>query len=302
MARPAARFALCETERLSSSHRIFTPDSAGHRVENEVRRVSLQPRNPGLRGVLAEAATSRHRPDPAGLPGVAFLGSLSLVQDSTGMLSSCWELVEAAASDDRVQRSALYARYEPVVRAFFCARWGLDGRHDRVRAAVQETFFELFRPGSPSDHNAYDASFRDYLLEVVRETAPPFEERAAEAAQHDLAAQLTVENDAVVLHAFDRAWARSLVRQAGALQRERASEHRGGAMLRCQLIEMRFNEGLSLGAAGAKMGLQGETLRTAYAKAGREFAAALREVIREHDPSRPAEVDRTCKNIGRLLN
>src|SRR5687767_9822570 len=138
---------------------------------------------------------------------------------------TCWTLIRDAAAGDAVARDQFAAVYLPVVRAYLVARWRTS-RHSADDAA-QDVFVECFRAGGLLEKAApdRDGGFRAFLLGAVRNVARRHEGRARPA--EPLPAGVP-DDDTGPAEAFDRAWARSLLKEAARAQ-ERTANRTGPA-------------------------------------------------------------------------
>jgi RNA polymerase sigma-70 factor (ECF subfamily) len=101
--------------------------------------------------------------------------------------------------------------------------------------------------------------------------------------------------------AFDRAWARALLREAARLQEAKARAAGEAAGRRVELLRLRFHEGLPIRDIAGRWQADPAALHHEYAKARREFKAALGEVVAFHHPGSAAEVEQECANLLALL-
>ena len=95
--------------------------------------------------------------------------------------------------------------------------------------------------------------------------------------------------------AFDRAWARAILREAAGRQEQRAAE--AAARQRVELLRLRFHDGLPIREIARRWGADPAALHHEYARARQEFKAALLEVVAFHHPGSPAEVERACAEL-----
>ena len=64
---------------------------------------------------------------------------------------------------------------------------------------------------------------------------------------------------------------------------------------------MRFEDGLAIRQIAERWGFDAARLHHEYARARREFLAALREVVAFHHPGSRAAIDRECAELLALL-
>jgi RNA polymerase sigma-70 factor (ECF subfamily) len=211
---------------------------------------------------------------------------------------TCWTLIRGAAGGDPAARERFARVYLPVVKAYLTARWR-GGRE--VDDAAQDVFVECFRSGGlleKADPNR-DGGFRAFLLGAVRNVARRHEakKRLAERLPADLPAE-----DTGPAEAFDRAWARALLREAARVQQEGAERSGPAAVRRVRLLRARFHDGLPIRDIAAKWGEDPAKLHHEYATAREEFRAALRSVVAFHHPgATPADLDRAAGELLDLL-
>jgi len=221
--------------------------------------------------------------------------------------STCWTLIRGAASGDARAREAFALRYVPVVRAYLMARWRTPLLRERVEDAVQDAFFECFRPeGVLARLDAgRPGGFRPFLMGVLRNVARRAEERFTRERGHreavpDLEA---VEADEESLsQVVDRAWAREILREAGERQRDDAARTGDEAVRRIELLHLRFREGLPIREIAERWGVPADRLHHEYARARKEFRQALERTVRDHhggtDTEVAEEIDRVLEAVG----
>jgi RNA polymerase sigma-70 factor (ECF subfamily) len=212
--------------------------------------------------------------------------------------ATCWTLIRGAAGGDPAARDRFARIYLPVVRAYFAARW--CGRRD-VDDAAQDVFVECFRAGGLLEKvdPRRPGGFRAFLLGAARNVARRHEARKQFDAR--LPADLPAD-DTGPEHAFDRAWARALLREAAAVQQRSAEQASPAAVRRVQLLRLRFGDGLPIRGIAARWGEDPAKLHHEYATARDEFRAALRDVVAFHHPGASnGDVDRACADLLGLL-
>jgi RNA polymerase sigma-70 factor (ECF subfamily) len=97
---------------------------------------------------------------------------------------------------------------------------------------------------------------------------------------------------------FDQAWARALVRQASARQAARAREAGPEALQRVEILRLRFQEGLPIREIATMRSTDPVRVHRDYARARREFRAALVDVVAETMPGTPpSDVEQECARL-----
>jgi RNA polymerase sigma-70 factor (ECF subfamily) len=212
--------------------------------------------------------------------------------------ATCWTLIRDAAGGDPAARDRFARVYLPVIRAYLAARWRAAPRPPDADDAAQDVFVECFRAGGLLEKAdpGRGGGFRAFLLGAVRNVARRHEGRRRPAAP--LPADLAAD-DTGPAEAFDRAWARALLREAARVQQRWAEAAGPAAVRRVKLLRLRFGDGLPIRDIAGRWGEDAAKLHHEYATARDEFRAALREVVAFHHPGdTAAETDRRC---GELL-
>jgi RNA polymerase sigma factor (sigma-70 family) len=221
--------------------------------------------------------------------------------------TTCWTVIEAAAAGCAHEREVFARRYQALVRSYLAARWcGSSLWLDDLDDAVQDVFVECFKQGGMLARVERDrpGGFRAFLYGVVRNVARRVEAcrgRDRKAAGEVDLDQFPAEEESQARQ-FDRAWARSLLREAARLQEEHARRAGAAALRRVELLRLRFHDGLPIRVIAARWQIDAATLHHEYARARQEFKAALAEVVAFHHPGTPAEVERECANLLSLLS
>ncbi len=212
---------------------------------------------------------------------------------------TCWLLIRDAANGDAAARERFARVYLPLVRTYLAARWR-NAPHSAEDAA-QDVFVECFRAGGLLDKADPDRAggFRAFLLGAVRNVARRHETRVRPAEQ--LPAELPAD-DTTPAAAFDRAWARALLKEATRVQVESATRAGRAAERRVELLRLRFGEGLPIRAIAARWQVDAAQLHHEYATARAEFRAALRGVVAFHQPGCPVgDLDSACAELLAIL-
>jgi RNA polymerase sigma factor (sigma-70 family) len=219
--------------------------------------------------------------------------------------STCWTVIEAAAAGCAAEREAFAHRYHAVVRGYLAARWRNRPLRCDLDDAVQEVFVECFKQGGMLARAQRDrcGGFRAFLYGVVRNVARRLEAQRGRSRQAagDVDLDQFPADEESQARLFDRAWARSLLREAAQRQEDHARRAGAAALRRVELLRLRFHDGLPIRTIAARWQIEAATLHHEYAKARQEFKAALAEVVAFHHPGPPAEIEKECANLLSLL-
>jgi RNA polymerase sigma-70 factor (ECF subfamily) len=219
--------------------------------------------------------------------------------------STCWTSIQAAADGNAADRDIFGRRYGPVVRVYLASRWRASPWLGELDDAVQEVFVECFKQGgvlAKADRQR-PGGFRAFLFGVARHVALRVETAKVRerqpAGDHNL--ELIADSNAALSVVFDRAWARTLLREGADRQSSRAGQLGAGAVRRVELLRLRFHEGLPIRDIAQMWGVEPAALHHEYAKARTEFKEALLEVVAFHQPGTAAEVELACAELLALL-
>jgi RNA polymerase sigma-70 factor (ECF subfamily) len=206
-----------------------------------------------------------------------------------------WSVIRRVRDGDASAGAEFAETYGPVVRAILCARWRGSQLLSDVEDTAQDVFVDLLKPDGALRRADSEApgGFRAYLYGVVRIAIRRAEER------HRLRRERTSGDsspppepsapDESVSRAFDRAWARALLKQAAALQKARAAAQGPAALRRVELLHLRFNEDRPIREIAALWGEDPSRVHHQYAQAREEFKAALRDLVEETEPGLSAD-------------
>ena len=224
---------------------------------------------------------------------------------------TCWILIREAAAGDAEARAGFTRRYLPVVKGYLTARWGRGPLAGEIDDAVQEVFLDCFRRGGALERNdaAAGGGFLAFLLGVVRMTALHFETRRAREHQRqhrrrgdtDFRIEEAVADEDSLSRIFDREWARAMMREANRLLVEKARAAGEDSLRRVELLRLRFQKGMPIRDIAQLWNVDPDRLHHQYARARRDFADALREVVGLHQGCSPAELKEQCRRIYDLL-
>ena len=147
--------------------------------------------------------------------------------------------------------------------------------------------------------------FAAFLYGVVRNVALRFEAkqfRADPGVTQEVAFDDLPAPGETFSRLFDRSWAKAMVREAAALQVERAAESGGDAARRSELLRLRFFDGLPIREIARRWGTDPAVVHHEYAKARTEFRKALGDVVAFDHPGSPEEIEARCHDLLSLLN
>jgi RNA polymerase sigma factor (sigma-70 family) len=221
--------------------------------------------------------------------------------------STCWTLIQAAATGRAGDRDEFARRYGPVAREYLAARWRASPCLHELDDAVQEVFVECFKEGGVLERaeRGRPGGFRAFLYGVVRNVALRLETRRARVREQPPPSGVELDQiareEAALSGVFDRAWARAILREAARRHEENARRAGAAASQRVELLRLRFHEGLPIRAIAQRWGRDPAILHHEYAKARDEFRTALGEVMSFHHPGSPAEIEDECRKLIALF-
>jgi RNA polymerase sigma factor (sigma-70 family) len=221
--------------------------------------------------------------------------------------ATCWTLIEGAAAGDRGARDTFAERYLPLVRDYLEARWRARLSRTELEDAVQDVFVECLKSEGVLEHNRArrGQGFQGYLLGAVRNVALRIEERGARRLDSTPHSASELErlpaDEASSSRVFDRSWAATIMRQAAERQQEVARAHGVVALRRVELLRRIFQDGQRIADIAREWGEPPEGLHREYARARKEFAGALREIVAFHAPESDAAIERECAELIDLL-
>jgi len=221
--------------------------------------------------------------------------------------STCWTVIQGAAAGSAADRDDFVRRYAPVIRAYLAARWGESRYRQELEDGVQEVFLECFRQGGVLERAdpVHAGGFRSFLYGVMRNVALRIEARLARHRRSEPPEGFDLESFAAdepsLSEVFDRAWATSLLREAGRLHAEQAKPRGEEALRRVELLRLRFQEGLPIREIARQWQMEPAVLHHEYAKARQEFKAALFQVLAFHQPGSAADVELQCSDLLAII-
>ena len=219
--------------------------------------------------------------------------------------STCWDLIQQAASGSEAAQEEFVHRYLPAVRAYLTARWRNSRLLNEVDDGTQEVFWQCLRPGGGFERmTSVEGNFRGYLYGMTRNVARMMErgdhQRREEQAPDDLG--VTFESDEASLsRVFDQAWSRTLISEAVERQRSLATERGADALQRIEMLRLRFQEDLPARRIADRLGVESTRVHRELTRAREEFRDALEIILREHHGGSSVNLERECHDLLTLL-
>ena len=220
---------------------------------------------------------------------------------------TCWTVIRGAASGNARDQSAFSRKYLPVVRAYLVARWQDAALEQSLEDAIQDVFIECFRAEGVLEKVDQDrpGGFRAFLFGVVRNIALRTEHshlgRQARKSPDSFHPELAAAREATLSKVFDRAWAKSVMEQAVALQRQKALGLGEAALQRVELLKLRFMEGVPIREIAARWHMDPSDVHVAYRGARKDFRNCLRQIVAFHSPRKGSNLDGECLRLLSLL-
>ena len=231
--------------------------------------------------------------------------------------TTSWSLIRGAADGNSSDRQSFAVRYQPVVQAYLAARWsGIPIAND-LDDAIQDVFSECFRQGGvlARADSERPGGFRAFFFGVVKNVAHRYEAREAkrpkslaEPTLSDLgnvqatARARQLETNDTPESVFELQWARAVMKEAKAIQQERASRLGHSAIKRFELLELRFERGLPIRDIAKLWEEDPAQLHHQYAKAREEFRDALKQVVGGHLGGASEPIDDECQRLLSVLS
>lgn len=224
----------------------------------------------------------------------------------SGTETTSWRIVLGAGAGDHGLREEFVRCYSTFMTAWFGYRWRGSPLAADVGDAVQESFLECLRERGALASVDPDrpGGFRPYLVGLLRNVALRHERRRLMAGRIDLATMEELDRVCAATTSIgsvlDRAWAEALMREAA----ERMAAMAGlesAAQRRVELLRLRFQEQLPIREIARRWAAEPDDVHRQYAKARREYAAALRAVVVDHHPGSGDEIAQTMRDLVRAL-
>ncbi len=172
---------------------------------------------------------------------------------------------------------------------------------------IQEVFVESFRDGGVLARVDDDSpgGFRAFFYGVIRNVARRAESRFSRRRDQQPETGFFNESpDAAeqrLSRVFDREWATTMMREAAARQRANSEVKGANAVRRLDLLRLRFYEGRPIRDIADLWGVEASEVHREYARARKEFRAALGEVVAYHMPGSAEAVDQECARLLEML-
>lgn len=195
-------------------------------------------------------------------------------------LTTSWDLIHSAAGGDAAARRQFAERYESVARGYLAQRWRGAACVGDLEDAVQEVFLDCLRSdGALQRADQARGEFRGFLFGVVRTVALRFEHARGQQLARGLpvgsAVDHLVGDETAASQAFDREWARSMLRIAMQLHRQRAEQDGEEQLRRVELLRLRFEAGMPIRDIAAQWQCDPAWLHHEFARARRDFKRSL---------------------------
>lgn len=222
-------------------------------------------------------------------------------------VQTSWELIQGAATGDEVAVGEFAQLYSTLIRSCLFARWRSTGLVREVDDATQEVFLRCFNEGGvlQKAQEGPPGAFRAFLYGVIRNVALKVEGRGLRPTRAPVPSTLELEevaeSKASLARAFDRAWARSIMKRAMHLQTERARTTGDEAVRRVELLRLRFQEEMPIRDIAREWAADADRLHHEYARARKEFEAALLDVLAGESSSTRKELEQQMADLLLLL-
>ena len=173
--------------------------------------------------------------------------------------------------------------------------------------ALQDCFVECLKPDGVLDKADQErGDFRALLYGVVRNVARRFEKRAANPTHVQPADSVHLDDlpaqQEALSRVFDRAWARSLLREAVLRHAQAARRGDEATRTRYRIVRLRHQQGIPIRDIAAQLNAPDvDAVHNAYRRGRREFRTFLREVVARHTGAAPASLDAECRRVTDLL-
>lgn len=215
-------------------------------------------------------------------------------------------MIEAAAQGSESDREHFAEIYLPIVQSYLRHRWKSSPLINSVDDASQDVFLECFKASGPLSKAERDRAggFRAFLFGIARNVARRFETRKLpDTANSSVTGRMeTISCGAPSASIqFDRVWAKAMMARAAETQKARAEEMGSAAVRRVELLRLRFQENMPIRKIAKLWEVEAAWLHHEFAKARKEFHAALLVVVQEHGTGSAADARQECRILLEIL-
>jgi len=219
--------------------------------------------------------------------------------------STSQTLIAAATAGNLEAREEFARIYGPVVLAYLNARWKGSTHLAEREDAVQEVFLDCFREDGALARLDPDRPqrFRSYLFGITRNVARHFEarlQRRTPVGSEELDERAAPLDDGPS-HAFDRAWAEAILREALARLQASARVKGGRALRRVELLRLRFDAGQPIREIARAWNEAPARVHKQYAQAREDFKGALKATLADHGSVDGRVTDEDLRDLLELL-
>jgi RNA polymerase sigma-70 factor (ECF subfamily) len=199
-------------------------------------------------------------------------------------------------------------RYRPLIEQYLRTRWSGSPRHALVDDALQDVLLECLKADGllARTSDAPPRSFRAFLLGAARNVALRYESGRGLAPRETPVPVADLEgvagSEERASRAFERAWARWIVREAARAMAARGQILGRAALRRVELLRLRFFEEKPIRDIAREWGEDAIDLHREYTHAREEFRAALFEVLELHHSGRPDEAHEEAARLLEVLS
>jgi RNA polymerase sigma-70 factor (ECF subfamily) len=220
---------------------------------------------------------------------------------------TCWELIEGAAAGQDHDRAEFVRRYGGIARSYLAQRWKGSPLLQELDDAVQEVYVECFRENgvlaraNPGRSGGFRAYYFGVIRNVGRRHEQQFKRRSLGHTPEGFDLTTLPSREEGLARAFDRAWAKAIMRQAAEHLRGLAEDAGAEAVERLELLRLRFYQDKPIREIAAMWNVDAAVLHRQYARARKEFEAALYDVVSWHHSATPGAIRRESERLLALL-
>lgn len=218
---------------------------------------------------------------------------------------TCWTLIQAVRGGDTGAKDLFVGRYLAPVRAYLAARWKSGPLAADREDAAQEVFMRCFSESGPLSrvNDVETTGFRAYLYGVCRNVAREFEARRDRDQQEsDHSLEELAARETRLSTAFDRAFARQVMKEARDEFHRRSTEGDETAQRRFELLALRFEQNLPIRDIATRWNQDPARVHKEYARARREYRQSLYDIVARQNPGMTtAQVEAAAKRLLELI-